>query len=157
MALLTEATFTNVNTASVNLLGAGTTFRDITWSYEMAGSEFGKQQDSGEQESHSFVRKLVITIDGQITGTSDANYWTNRGSVLGGFLVSRGTQTAYTHGRLTITPSGGAQVYADCVIDSNSFPLTHDEAPSKSSKYQVTLRCFYGYWRTVSGGTVVKI
>lgn len=157
MGLLSEATFTNINSASVNLLATGTAFRDISWSYEPAGSEFGKQQDSGQQDGHVFIRKLTITINGLITGTSASDYWTHRQSVLNGFIVDQGAQTDYKHGRLTITPSGGSQVFADVVVDSDSFELAHDEAAALSSQYTVTLRCPYGYWRTTGSSAVSKI
>lgn len=153
--MFTQAGFTNVNTVTIDFFAAAYNgFRSATWRYEFEGDADPKQGDSGQHDSHAFVRRLIIDIEGQIKGSSETDYWTKRDALIAALLVDRGAQTAYKHGTFTLTPTGKPQMYADVVVTALAFPRAFDEP--LMSRYQASFRCDYGYWRAVSGGAVVK-
>lgn len=153
--MFSAAAFTNVSTDTVDLLGSGYALKTLDWSYEYDGSQFPKQQDAGQQPAHSFVRRVVVNITVQLLGSSQSAYWTSRNTFAKAFLVRDGAQTDYQHGRLTVTPQGGSAMYLDCNITGLLLPLAFDESAAFLSTATVALRADRGYWRTVSGDTVV--
>lgn len=152
------ATFTNVSTDTVNLLSAGDfALKNLDWAYEFDGSEFPKQQNSGQNPAYSVVRRMVLTATVQILGSSQSDYWTNRHTFARAFLLTSGTPSSgvFNHGTLSVTPAGGSSMYVDVNVTGLSFPLVFDDAAAAVSTATVTMRADYGYWRATSGGAVV--
>lgn len=155
MGLFSAATYTNVDANAVTLDVAGSFPCTISWKYETAGQELPKQDDSGQHEASAFVRRLLVTVRGQILGDTEALYWTNRATFAKAFLVADGAQSSYHHGVLSVTPTGGAAMYLNCVLLSLDMPIDLD-AP-KASTYVAELRANRGYWRAVSGDAIVRL
>lgn len=159
--MFSAATYTNVSSDTVNLKATGYALKTLEESYEYEGSEFAKQNDSGQNAAQSFVRRLVVTVTVQIIGTGatqalgQADYWTKRNAFIKAFLVVKGAQTNYNHGTLAVTPQGGASMYVDANVTGLQLPLAYDEAGAFVSTASVTLRADYGYWRATAGGAVV--
>jgi hypothetical protein len=156
--MFSVASFVNVSSDTVNLLSAGDfSLKNLDCVYEYDGQEVPKQQDSGNNPAHTFVRRLVLTATVQILGSSQTDYWTNRHTFARGFLVTAGAQaSSYNHGTLSVTPTGGASMYVDVNVTGLALPLRN--RPSQSafvSTATVTMRADYGYWRATSGGAVV--
>ena len=150
--------FVNANAASVNLLDAGFTLgvKGLAWKYEMAGEDFGKQGESGNHPAAVVVRKLLVTLNGQIKGASPTEYWANRSALLTALLPDEGAPVSYYTGRLHVAPTGGTAVYADVVMVDNDFTSTVDEG-TKTSLYTVNWRCDRGYWSAESDDSLVKL
>lgn len=152
--MFTQASVTNLNAATVDLLGTGYGIKSLTWRHETEGDDFPKQQSSGQHEAHQFVRRLTITLVGQLKGSSAADYWTKRAALMAALLVNQGAQAGYKHGTIKLTPAGLSQMYADVVLIDIDVPTNVDEP--LSSVYTVSWRCDYGYWCQVSDSSVVK-
>lgn len=154
--MFSAVTFTNVSSDTVDLQSAGDfALKSLEWAYEYEGGEFGKQQDSGQQPAHSFVRRVSVTCVVQILGSGFSDYWTNRHTLVRAFLVSQGTQSEYNHGTFSVTPQGGSSMYLDANVTGIDLPLVFDEAAAHASTATITMRADYGYWRATSGDTVV--
>jgi hypothetical protein len=153
--MFSAATFTNVNTDTVDLLGAGYALKNLDWSYEYDGSEFPKQQDSGQNPAYSFVRRITVNLVVQVTGQSLTDYWAKRNTLMQALLVADGAQSAFNHGTLTVTPQGGSSMYLDVNVTGISAPLQFDEAAASVSTVTAAMRADRGYWRATSGGAVV--
>ena len=151
-----EVTFFNRDgTHSVDLLSTGYSIKELSWSYEYDGSEFPKQQDSGQAQAHSFVRRLTFNLVVQITGDSFSGYWTARQALADAFIIADGTQVEYRHGQIEVTPTGQPQIYADVNVTGVSFPTSVDEA--KTSIATITMRADRGYWLKASDDSVIRI
>lgn len=125
----------------------------------MRGDAIPTPDKSGAADTYVQNGQLEITVSGQIIGTSASNYWTRRMAFADAILPDQGSQTAFKHGTLKATFSGQSQVYVDFVTLEWDAPLetiTPDGA-AVVGEYSWKCRAPYGYWRTVSGGAVVKL
>lgn len=154
--MFSAAAFTNVSSDTANLYTVGDfAFKSLEWSYEYDGSEFPKQQNSGQNPAHSFVRRMALTLTVQILGSSQSDYWTNHNTFAKAFLVADGTQSSYNHGTLAVTPTGKSAMYVDANVTGIGFHSNPEEGAAFTSTATVTMRADRGYWRAVSGGAVV--
>jgi hypothetical protein len=160
-ANLSACTFLNVNTDTVDLTAAGYSIKNLDWTYVYAGDPQPKQQDSGNFEVNMFVRQLELNLVVQIIGQGSSvaakvsDYWAKRLTFVKAFLVDEGDQTAYRHGRLSVTPAGKSSMYVDANVTNLALPYQWDEAGAKSSTATVTMRADHGYWILTSDNTTV--
>ncbi len=100
------------------------------------------------------VEAMLIRIAGRIIGTAASDNWTYRTTLGGAVVPDQGAVVTPLHGTFYGTPPSGGEIY--CPYHTVEYsPVFTTEAPFTSS-YSLVLENPYGYWRTVSGDTIVK-
>lgn len=123
---------------------------------QLEGEEIKQLESSGQFENFVYIDSQLITVQGQILGTTAAAYMTNRAALMAVVLPDSGVQTVRAHGTVYATFTGINQVYAPVVLTDIQAPLAVGEGPFDSD-YQLIWRNHYGYWRYVSGDADAKL
>ena len=150
-----------VFTVAGNATNSGYTVGAMSWDPEFAREEIPQLAKSGQWANWSFIRKQLITLEGDIIGTSSTVYVTNRKNMMGVLLPNQGTnadQEVRNHGTLYVTFTGQSEVYAEVVIDKLTADISTGGGDGpQSSEYEIALVNDYGYWRATADDSVVKI
>lgn len=120
------------------------------WNYATDGADIPKGQTYGQWPTRKFVRKMPITCEGDIIGTTSAAYWTARKALLAA-IVPNPTSTFTNHGRLYMTLEGdGSTYYADVSLVGFQVPMEANYPTM--SQFQFQWEANFGYWINLSTG-----
>lgn len=157
--MLTQLSYESAGgTLTFNVGAAGTgAYRvsEFTFDPEVSGDDIPMMEATGQWDSYRRVRRMTISVEGVIAGTSATDYWTQRAAMMTVVLPDQGAGQPIVQGTVYATFSGQAQVYAPGVLTDYSLPLRTDQ--TTSGRYQLVFVNDYGYWRAVSGDAVVKL
>ena len=160
--MITAASLTNLTTSDTKALavgtagsvsGGGVSLRTLIPSYEPELQPVRKHQSSGEWENFAYVRRLALTLQGMIAGSSASDYITQRNAFVKSFLPNEGTQTLRNHTTLALTFSDSTAVTDACIFESFEAPLTVDDS-SLAAEYTLVLVNRSGYFHTAAGAVV---
>jgi len=126
---------------------------DLTWKPRMSGQGLARLGKAGSWPGHVDPRELVVDLQGRIVGTDPSNYWDVRKALVAS-LVPPPTynRSIFHHGTLTMTPPGESAAYLLVNLLDYDIPLT---PLGYSTEYRLSWVAYFGYWRAVSGDTVV--
>lgn len=115
-----------------------------------------KLQTQGRWPSFLDPREMIVDLEGKLVGSSPSDYWTKRSDLLDAIVPPAGyTRTVREHSKLTATFPGQSAVYLDVCLLDYDFPVTSQLG--RASDYRFSWVAYFGYWRTVSGDTPVRL
>lgn len=129
---------------------------EFTFDPEVSGDDIPMMESSGQWDAYRRVRRMTISVEGMLVGTSATDYWTRRATLMGVVLPDQGSTQPIVQGTVFATFPGQSEVYAPAVLTDYSAPVRVADGVT-SSRYQLVFVNDYGYWRAVSGDAVVKL
>jgi len=134
---------------------AGITIARFTTEIVTKGQPLPLLNESGRDQTTSRpVEVMVVSIEGKIKGTNDADNWTRRRQLAAALLPDQGVNSTPLHGTFFGTPPGGSELYFPYQT-TVWRPVFDTEAPFVSS-YAITLENPAGYWLAVADDSPVK-
>jgi hypothetical protein len=136
--------------------GAGISVRSFETSIELRGSERPKVAQEGNYDEYTYAGKRLITFEGDILGTTAADYWTRRlafvKEITHQYTFSKNPVLAL---QMDMAPSFLAEdLNADCRVESwLESPL--GLAGATLSTYRLTLKSNFPYFRGGSNSQTV--
>lgn len=126
----------------------------LNWKPRMAGSGMPRLNATGSWPGHVDPRELVIDLEGRIVASSPSAYWDTRKALIASIKPPPTyTRSTFHHGTLTLTPPGESAAYLLVNLLDYDIPLTSQIG--RSTEYRLSWVAYFGYWRLVSGDTVV--
>jgi hypothetical protein len=129
--------------------------RRFTWSDPTRGDELPKMQAAGQHDRYKNIDTMLITMEGDILGSTTTEYWTNRKALLAVVLPKPGQNFRY-HGNLQIKLDGDSETYW-CNVDLEDRDTPTEAFYPTRTPFQFQWTNPYGYWRKLSNNAVAYI
>jgi hypothetical protein len=127
---------------------------ELSWKPHMGGQGLPRLNAPSSWPGHVDPRELVVDLQGRIVSATPSAYWDARKALLASLIPPPTyNRSIFHHGTLTATFPGESAAYLLVNLLDYDIPLTSQIG--RSTEYRISWVAYFGYWKAVSGDTVV--